>query len=140
VIFRYGLFSFADMQCCCECVIFAVCFVQQNMFIMSHAYATLWSQFCFLDYRSNRLSCGGASVTVNSYNFGSLLTYLCIHSYVLRTDSDQLLVSSVLRASRYIFWSPRTRASQATDGAVAWWLNSHAFPCRVCCEAPGLTS
>jgi len=58
-------------------------------------------------------------VTVNSYGFGSLLTYLCIHSRVWKTDSDQLLVSSVLRPSRYIFWSPRTQASQATGGAVA---------------------
>jgi len=69
------------------------------------------------------------SATVISYGFDSLLTYLCIHSRVWMTDSDQLLVSSVLRASRYIFWSPRTQASQATGGAVAWWLNSITDHC-----------
>jgi len=68
---------------------------------------------------SQRQNISASSVTVISYGFDSLLTYLCIHSRVWMTDSDQLLVSSVLRASRYIFWSPRTQASQATGGAVA---------------------
>ena len=60
---------------------------------------TATSEKWILNRRNNTIAY--RTVTVISYGFDSLLTYLCIHSRVWRTDSDQLLVSSILRASRY---------------------------------------
>jgi len=58
----------------------------------------------------------------------ALIVYLLTYVFAVECWGQiamMLLMSSVLSVSRYISWSPRTQASQATGGAVAWWLNSY---------------
>ena len=58
----------------------------------------------------------------------ALIVYLLTYVFAVECWGQiamMLLMSLVLSVSRYISGSPRTQASQATGGAVAWWLNSY---------------